>query len=142
MISLKFVFIIILSCAARISCAQVYYEIEPIKAYLSFYRNGESLYVLNDSINTSLFKKNDSTFSIKFFVNRKFKQECYCEYKGVTKEISVRMLVSEKGKKKFRREKRTVKELVLKERSCIDFLPKEVFVRENNNRDGNDDTTK
>lgn len=118
---------LILSCVSKNTCAQVYYKISPIKAYFSFYKNGESFDVLNDSIKTSFFKKSDSTFSIKFFIHGKFKQECYCEYKGITRQISVRMLVSEKGKKFFRREKRTVKGLSLTDPSCIDFLPEDVI---------------
>ena len=106
---------------------QVNYSIPPLKAYLTFYKNGESYHVLNDTIKTSFFKLNDSAFLVKFYLNGKLKKQCPCFYRGKEKKEKANILELKNSKRSLVKKEITVRELVLKDKSCFDFLPKELL---------------
>jgi hypothetical protein len=112
-----------------LSISQINYSIHPMRAYLTFYKNGESYHILNDSIRTSFFKFSDSIFSIKVYVNGKAKKECSCLYRGNEGKEKANVLVFKNGRRFLTKKEITVRKLVLKDKECLDFLPKELLNR-------------
>lgn len=105
------------------SRSQIYYSIPPMVGYLTFYKNGESFYVLNDSIKTNLYKFSDTSFLVKFYINDKLKKECYCASTGNTKREKVRFMVHDKKEHYLIYKQIIVRKLVWKDSTCIHFLP-------------------
>jgi hypothetical protein len=107
--------------------SQINYSIPPINAYFTFYKNGKSFHILNDSIKTSLFKFNSKNYLIKFFVHDRIYKKCSCVFMGKQKSKKVSLLVNDIGSRQFKETEIIVKELVLKKPSCISFLPKNLL---------------
>src|SRR5215217_1120104 len=110
-----------------VSKSQIYYSAEPIKNYFTFYKNDQSIDRLNDSITTSFFKRNDTAFVIKFYINKKFKSECQCIYQKKERKGNVSFIESS-GDKHIRKTRQiTIRELIIRDKNCISFLPKSVL---------------
>lgn len=107
--------------------SQILYSAKPIKAYFSFYKNGKSWHILNDSIKTSFFKWTKKKYSIKFYVNNEFKTKCKCYFSNVEKIDTFRYYYSDGIKTEMIPRKRTIRELVFKDSTCINFLPIDVL---------------
>lgn len=111
----------------HLSRSQMRYDVPPLLNYFTFYKNGKSIDVLNDSIKTSFYKFNDSAFLIKFYVNNKFKKECSCLFKGEEKKKKANMLERKNGKQSLGKVEFVVRQLDLENKNCLEFLPKELL---------------
>ncbi|OJV43569.1 MAG: hypothetical protein BGO29_11585 [Bacteroidales bacterium 36-12] len=114
-----------------LSKSQIYYSVPPLVNYFTFYKNGKSIGVLNDTIRTSFFKLSDSTFLIKFYTNGKLQKQCSCFYRGNEKKEKANILQLKNGKRTLVKKEITVRELVLKDETCLDFLPKKLLKGDN-----------
>lgn len=107
--------------------SQVNYSVPPLINYFMFYKNGKSIDILNDSIRTSFFKFNDTSFLVKFYVNGKIRNQCFCFYRGKKTNEKANILEVKNGKRTIIKKEFTVRELALKNKTCLDFLPKELL---------------